>query len=593
MDFRFTISRKIGFGFGLFIVAVGLVFYLTNNTLNASHEINQRITEIYSPSLKALEELDHTITRSLALIKHWAIIQSRSDDKEKRELVNLSDSLLFDKMAQIDKLASHWDSADQALKLEVFDNIERLFLVYSEIRRLLPEFESYENPLNRMEVEYHFLEGERIPVLSAAIKKDMDALTAHQQQLLRTGTEAMNSSFEKLRMYLVNIAIFVVVFGILIAVVTSRSIIRPINGLKKTLLYLGKGVYPKKRVIVTNDEVGEMAFAVNRLIHGLIKTKEFSLQVGAGNFFADYEPLSEDDELGFALLHMRDDLAESERELEQKVIERTNEVVRQKEEIEKQKEIVTELYKDLKDSINYAKRLQQAILPPDEMVKSLFVDSFVLYRPKDIVSGDFYWFKESGNKAMFAAIDCTGHGVPGAFVSLVGHNVLNQVTKVFTKPSQVLNNLNRLSYEALNSEVDEMAVRDGMDLALCTLDKESYVLEFAGAHSPVFVIRDKVLLQYEPDKFSIGSFAFGEREYQNQRVQLEPGDSVYVFSDGFVDQFGGPRGKKFLKKRFKELLLELSHMTMEDQKKKLQASLDEWQGNLEQVDDILVIGIRV
>jgi serine phosphatase RsbU (regulator of sigma subunit) len=227
------------------------------------------------------------------------------------------------------------------------------------------------------------------------------------------------------------------------------------------------------------------------------------------------------------------------------------------------------------------------------MVKSLFVDSFVLYRPKDIVSGDFYWFKESGNKAMFAAIDCTGHGVPGAFVSLVGHNVLNQVTKVFTKPSQVLNNLNRLSYEALNSEVDEMAVRDGMDLALCTLDKESYVLEFAGAHSPVFVIRDKVLLQYEPDKFSIGSFAFGEREYQNQRVQLEEGDSVYVFSDGFVDQFGGPRGKKFLKKRFKELLLELSHLSMEDQKKKLQASLDEWQGNLEQVDDILVIGIRV
>ena len=179
-------------------------------------------------------------------------------------------------------------------------------------------------------------------------------------------------------------------------------------------------------------------------------------------------------------------------------------------------------------------------------------------------------------------------------MSLVGHNVLNQVTKVFTHPSQIMNNLNRLASEALRSDVQgENAVSDGMDLSFVTIDRDSLELEYAGAYNPLYIIRKGEMHQIKADKFSIGSFNFGEKEYTNHVFQLEPGDAVYAYSDGFVDQFGGPKGKKFLKKRFRELLLEISDLPMEDQHTRLNEALITWKRSLDQVDDILVIGVRI
>jgi len=239
-----------------------------------------------------------------------------------------------------------------------------------------------------------------------------------------------------------------------------------------------------------------------------------------------------------------------------------------------QKERVTELYKDLTDSINYAKRIQQTILPTKEYILDMFPKSFVLYKPRDIVSGDFYWFKTSGRKKLFAAVDCTGHGVPGAFMSLVGHNVLNQVTKVFTKPAQILNNLNRLASEALHTESEgETQLSDGMDLAFLSIDDSSMELEFAGAFNPAYIIRQGELIVLEPDRFSIGSFEYGEKEYKNQVLKLERDDMIYIFSDGYVDQFGGPKGKKFMKKKLRELLLQIAHLEVEIQHQKLNEAL--------------------
>jgi serine phosphatase RsbU (regulator of sigma subunit) len=385
----------------------------------------------------------------------------------------------------------------------------------------------------------------------------------------------------------------VVVAGILIAFFMTRSIVRPVNSVRRKLISLSQGIYSAQKVKASNDEIGDMAKAVDVLISSFEKTKEFSMQVGSGNFDVKFDPLSEHDELGKALIRMKTDLASYRDEMEKLVADQTHEIREQKDRIEEQKERVTHLYNDLQASIRYAQRLQESFLPGDDYIKALFPDSFVFFKPKATVSGDFYWFKMQGGKKIFAAADCTGHGVPGAFMSLVGHNVLNQVTKVYTKPSQILNNMNRMAIEVIRSKSDEKNLRDGMDVALCTLDPETLQLEFSGAHNPVYLIRNDELIQIESDPYAIGSFSHGEKEYTNHSVQLQPGDCLYMFSDGFADQFGGPNGKKFMRKQFRMSLLGMNHLPMKDQYRKLEEIFDKWKGELDQVDDILVMGIRI
>jgi serine phosphatase RsbU (regulator of sigma subunit) len=403
----------------------------------------------------------------------------------------------------------------------------------------------------------------------------------------------MNASFAQLRQWLVNIAIFVLVGGALIAVFTSRSIVRPVNSLRRKVLSLGQGIYSVHPVKAGNDEIGDMADAVSKLIKNFERTKEFSIQLGAGNFDQPFTPLSEHDELGMALLQMRKDLASYRNEMEKKVDEQTQEIRLQKEQVEQQREKVMALYTDLQASIRYAQRLQQSVLPSDDYIHQLFPDSFVFFRPKATVSGDFYWFRQQAGKKIFAAADCTGHGVPGAFMSLVGHNVLNQVTKVFTRPAQILNGLNRIASEVIKKQTDGDYTRDGMDVAMCALDPETLTLEFSGAHNPMYLVRNGELQIFESDPYPIGSFEHGEKEFKNHLISLQPGDCIYLFSDGYSDQFGGPKGKKFLRKQFKETLLRIHNFPMEEQKWRLAETLDRWQGDLEQVDDILVIGVRV
>lgn len=594
MQFRFTIARKIGTGFGLFIAVVALVFLLTNDTLKESREINRQIKELYTPSLQGLEELKYQVERTGSLMKQWAFIQTRSDQEEKTEATELCERQIPASLDSLTVLVSFWGEPEQTLFQEIRNDISELLTSYSAIRSTLPSFESYENPLARMDAEFRFEKGELIERRNTSLRENLDKLIHAHQTRVKGVSDNMVSTFDELRLYIGNISILVLFGGVFIAVITSRSIIIPIQRLKLVLYYLGKGVYPREPFKPSSDEIGDMAFALNRLVSGLERTRDFTREVGKGNFKVAYDPLSEEDELGHALLKMREDLAVTERELEMKVKERTDEVVRQKEEIEIQKNKVTELYKDLTDSINYAKRLQNTILPSDEFVQGMFPESFVFYLPKDIVSGDFYWFKTSGNKKMFAAIDCTGHGVPGAFMSLVGYNVLNQVTKVFTRPASILNNLNRLASEALRTEKESSPeIKDGMDLAFCTLDTESLELEYAGAYNPVYIIRNSELIQLKGDKFSIGSFHYGDKEYSNSRYQLEPGDCIYVFTDGYADQFGGPEGRKFMKTRFREALIEVSALPMKRQKERIAETLMDWMGPLGQVDDILVIGIRV
>jgi ligand-binding sensor domain-containing protein/serine phosphatase RsbU (regulator of sigma subunit) len=282
-------------------------------------------------------------------------------------------------------------------------------------------------------------------------------------------------------------------------------------------------------------------------------------------------------------------LVVEKRVLEEKVEKRTAEIAEQKKEIE-------EKNKDITASIRYAKRIQDAILPPDEFVKTYLPKTFVLFKPKDIVSGDFYWLSDKKDKILFAAVDCTGHGVPGAFMSIVGHNLLDQIVAEhgLTKPSEILDALNKSVSDTLRQTYIDDHVKDGMDIALCAFDRNTQTFEYAGAFNPLWLIRNGELIETKADKFPIGNLKVGEqKKFTNHIVPLVKGDTLYIFSDGFADQFGGPNGKKLKYSVFKNILLSIQQLSMEEQGEYLNKTIEDWRGELEQVDDILVIGTRL
>jgi phosphoserine phosphatase RsbU/P len=275
-------------------------------------------------------------------------------------------------------------------------------------------------------------------------------------------------------------------------------------------------------------------------------------------------------------------------ELEEKVKERTLKIEKQKEEIEEQK-------KHIMDSIYYARRIQNAILPSFSLIDRHLKNYFILYLPKDIVSGDFYWVNEADGLFMAAAVDCTGHGVPGAFMSIVGFNQLNYAVSVkkARNASIILDELNKGVISTLNENKSDNSIKDGMDMALCVFDLAAKKVEFAGANNPLILIRDNEVNKYKGDRFPIGAFEGSDQQFKNTEIDLQDGDCLYLSSDGYADQFGGPDNKKFMQRRFEELLLEIHTQSMEDQKELLHKRLYDWMGVNDQVDDILVIGIKI
>ena len=261
-----------------------------------------------------------------------------------------------------------------------------------------------------------------------------------------------------------------------------------------------------------------------------------------------------------------------------------------------QKEELTLKNKSITDSINYAKRIQTAMLPPYRLFKSVFTSSFVLYMPKDIVSGDFYWINKLGDKIFVAAVDCTGHGVPGAFMSIIGFELFRKITNIegLSRPSDILNRLNE-DFHVIFKDVDNVVLRDGMDVAFCSIDKKNMILEFAGAFNPLYLIRDNKITEIKGDRFAIGldETNFKDQTFKNHLIPIQQGDIIYIFSDGFADQFGGPDGKKYKYRRFRHLLLNLHRLPMDKQHEILENNVMEWRGMQEQVDDILVIGIKI
>lgn len=270
-------------------------------------------------------------------------------------------------------------------------------------------------------------------------------------------------------------------------------------------------------------------------------------------------------------------------------------ITRQKSMIETQKEEIEMKNRHMLDSINYASTIQSATLPSDEQWFRHLPNSFVLYLPKDIVSGDFYWMAPVDDDVFFAAVDCTGHGVPGALISIIGHNGLNKAVKELglRKPADILQELGETVNETLRKAEHDNYVRDGMDIALCKLNRKEMKLEFAGSVNPCVIVRDGAEIQLKGDRISIGMLESTNREFANHSIDLKKGDCIYVYSDGYADQFGGPLGKKMKTAVLRSKLCEVASLNSKDQRSALESFLYEWKGDQKQVDDICLIGVKV
>lgn len=261
--------------------------------------------------------------------------------------------------------------------------------------------------------------------------------------------------------------------------------------------------------------------------------------------------------------------------------------------LQEQNTRIEEKNREITSSISYAKRLQEAILPPIKHIQQVLPSSFILYRPKDIVAGDFYWLEEQDGKTLFAVADCTGHGVPGAMVSVVCSNAMHRAVKEagLTDPGKILDKVTELVVRTF--EKSESAVKDGMDISLCCLHKSTLVLEWAGANNPLWIVKkDGNMIELKPDKQPVGMFHL-HRPFTTHTLQLEKGDRIYIFSDGFADQFGGPKGKKFKYGQLKETILAGRHLSPAEQEARLDKVFREWKGDLEQVDDVCIMCVEV
>lgn len=365
------------------------------------------------------------------------------------------------------------------------------------------------------------------------------------------------------------------------------------NDIPSALLYLNKAL-DKANAISNNEYLYELHLAISDALEkGNDVTSAFE---HFKKFHSIKEKVLNEDVTGKIRniqLHHKVQSAQKETELERI---KNEELKKTYTEIETQRNQILEKNKQITDSIRYAKRIQEAILPGVHEWHQCLPDSFVLYLPKDIVSGDFYWIEKRNGKIVVAAVDCTGHGVPGAFMSIIGNNLLNQIVREhgITKPAEILDHLRIGISKMLNQESGEFHVHDGMDISICRFDPASMILEYAGAYNPLYLIRDGDLKEVKADKISIG--VVGDKHFQpfsNHELKLYKGDQVYLFSDGYADQFGGPRGKKFKYIQLKNLLRSVTQLTMKEQGEKLKETIETWKGNLEQVDDIMVIGFKV
>ncbi|MDX9847892.1 MAG: SpoIIE family protein phosphatase [Tenuifilaceae bacterium] len=508
----------------------------------AGEFVNEKFT--IEASTRRLKKYTYQPTLCGEFIVELGVYSQQAD-----EVINIIKNMLEESGKKHNTIVSAelFMNADDPFSLTKTDAIEDYEKEFLKQRFVERDSVTVERKVNRRYLSYQYI------------------YTASDNSQLYKGSviRIVSDRTDEIRAELIRMLVFIIIFSVVLVLIVF-------------LIY-------RKTKVITNP-IKKLVDHVNRISSGNLSER------------ADVSGSIEIVTLSRRFNKMIAELEELYRDLEQKVKDRTAEVVAQKEELEAQRDLLADQQKHIMDSIHYSKRLQNAILPTQDFVKELFPESFVFYLPKDIISGDFYWFHHHGNKRYFSAIDCTGHGVPGALVSMVGQNWLNYAVKdlQLERPSDILDALNDGVMSTFKERDDETSVKDGMDIALCCIDYDTMTLEFAGAYNPVLIISNGEVNQIKGDKFPIGAFFKGIRgKFENHTVPVQKGDMVYVFSDGYADQFGGPNNFKFLTKRFRELLLEIHPDPVNVQYDKLYSTLKDWVGDLEQLDDITVIGVKI
>lgn len=576
---------KVTFAFVLVIVVVLVNVIFNYYIIQKNKATVAEMTEVINPYIESLEEFNLVVTESKMYATNWVYLQNSVDDKKSLDSLhkfhypNLKKKL-DGFMVKLDKQADR-DSIDK-----VFGKFDELIQVEKNIMQTLVNFDDYENPQKKFKCE-EIIESEVLP-------RTQSIMTALNKIINKNREEAfvMKSNIEKssLRMMTIMLgaSVFLFVFVFFAVSYISSAVRQPVLKMKHTVHQLAKGELSEERIAIKDSNVvAEMVDSVNTLSDSFTKTATFANEIRQGNLTAKYEKRSEHDVLGTALINMRNSLHAYSVDMEKKVSERTAEVT--------EKSVKLELaYKEIRDSINYAKRIQESILPADEMIHKVFGDSFIFYRPKDIVCGDFYWFSQKGDEALIAAVDCTGHGVPGALMTVIGNSLLNQIMagNETTDPANILTQLDKKLLETFQQH-GNVSTNDGMDAAIVRYRVNKREITFAGAKRPLYIFKNNELLELKGNKSPIGSFNHNfDKLFTTQKMTMNEGDTIYLFSDGLQDQFGGASGKKFMIKRFRDLLQDMQTVPMRDQLKRIESEIDDWQGRYEQTDDMLLVGIR-
>lgn len=575
---------KITFVFALVIMIVVANVCFNYYIIHKNKATVAQMTEVINPYIEALEKLNLIVTESKMYSTNWVYLQNSSEDKknldslQKTQFPNLKKRL----DGQLLKLNKKQD-ADSLM--DVFIKFFKLEQVEKEIMTTLVTFDDYENAQKKFKCE-ELVESEILPRSQAIMAQLKGIIHRNRETAFKMKAEIQKDS-DRMTTFMLLASVGLFIFIMAAVSFISGGIRKPVLKMKEIILQLGKGELPNEKLDAKKDVIGEMVSSVNALSDSFTQTSVFANEIGKGNLKAHYDKLSDNDLLGNALINMRDSLRSYSENMEEQVRLRTLEVVEKSGKLEN-------AYREIRDSINYAKRIQESILPADETIASVFSNAFVFYRPKDVVCGDFYWFLQKGDEAIIAALDCTGHGVPGAFMTVIGNSLLNQIVNFseITNPSQILTQLDKRLHETLKQS-GNVITNDGMDAAICRYKISKNEITFAGAKRPLYLFKKGELIEIKGNKSPIGSFGHElDKTFSEHKIKINPGDTIYMFSDGLQDQFGGTDGKKFMIKRFRDLLVEIQPLSMAEQKKRIDEELTEWQKGYEQTDDMLLIGLR-
>lgn len=581
-------NSKIGFkklviGFVVVLSITLLSAIFSSVTISSNSKTILHVNNDIYPFMDKLTKFEQIVLNSKMLITNWVYLQYNIEDKEElKKLIKEDYPQIKKEILGSLKIAGHYDNLDTVQA--IFNKMDELLKIEKILMQSLVNFEDYEDAQKIFAAE-EVIEEEVIP-RSTEIRALLEHFIKHTEEANEQIRDEMLGSLSQLELIIIAFGFGMFVIILLSVIYIQRNITLPVMQVRDVLLRLSQGEISNQKIKQTDDIIAQMVEALHKLAENFNKVAVNAQKIGKGDFKTEIEPLGKKDILGNAILEMKNSLEEYSEEMEGKVQERTLKISKQKEIIEKKNINITA-------SITYAERIQKASLPQIEAIQTELTNSFILFKPKDIVSGDFYWFSKLGNKIIIAAVDCTGHGVPGAFMSLVGLNLLSAIVNEnkITETNLILEELHKRVRIALRQDITSN--QDGMDMSLCVIDKVEKKIEFTGARNPLIYIQNNTLFRIKGDKRGIGGTQSTHSTFTKHTISFQEKTSFYLFTDGYQDQFGGENDRKFMIKNMMDMFLKNHQLPMKEQKQIYEDKIIKWMQSSKQIDDILMIGFQL